>query len=87
MNARWDLSIDEARVAINFQNLWSQETLACGETDMGVSEILDWMLSEGTGGSEVVFVNGKYLGNLMPPENELQEFVTAFTYFNPEVRE
>lgn len=87
MHARWDLNTVEAHVAVNFQNLWSQETLACGETDMQVSELLDWMLSEGTGGSEIIFVNGKYLGNLMPPENELQEFVTAFSFFSPEVRE
>ena len=77
MLARWDLKTVESGVDIAYQNLWTEEVLACGETDMNASELLDWMLNEGGGHREVVFVDGVYALHLMAPLYENLELVRA----------
>ena len=66
MLARWNLKTTPDGLAVQYDNLRDQVSMNCGVTEMSAQELLTYMVDEGGGGHEIVFIDGDLAWMLMP---------------------
>ena len=67
MNAIWNLKTEEEIIEVSYTK---SKNMDCGKTDSPFGNLVEWMLSNGSGKNEAIVVNGKFYGSLLPLVSE-----------------